>query len=539
MTFNLAFTQSDQSTQALQLEAGDVVFIVGANGTGKSSLLQRLYQQVPVGQARRITAHRQTWFTSNTLDLTPAGKRNFEQSIANTDMNAQARWQDSYAAQRASVTVFDLIDAQNVRARGIADAVDADQLEEAKRLSAAEAPLKAINELLRLSNIPVEISVQANEQLLACKPGGQPYSVAELSDGERNGMLIAGDVLTAKPGSLLLIDEPERHLHRAIISPLLTLLFEKRRDCAFVVSTHDLDLPLDNPSARVLLVRSCVFAGSQAQSWDADLLDPGMALDSGAKRDIIGGRRRILFVEGTEESLDKPLYSLLFPMVSVVAKASCREVEQAVAGVRSTDGLHWVSAWGVVDGDGHDGAAVLAMRSRGIFAVPFYSVESVYYHPEMVRRVARRQAAVTGDDGEARAAAALAAALDKVRPEASRLSVRVAEKIIRRAVFASLPTSETILAGAPVDVGIDTRAVLEEAAASLGRAIDEGDWTTVVARCPVRESPALGTIAQKVGFKGRPDYEKAVRQLLIDDVEALAFARSLFAEAFGEVSAAG
>ena len=84
-----------------------------------------------------------------------------------------------------------------------------------------------------------------------------------------------------------------------------------------------------------------------------------------------------------------------------------------------------------------------------------------------------------------------------------------------------------------------SRAVLEEAAASLGRAIDEGDWTTVVARCPVRESPALATIAQKVGFKGRPDYEKAVRQLLIDDAEALAFARSLFAEAFGEVSAAG
>lgn len=514
------------------------MFIVGANGTGKSSLLQHIYQQVP-GQARRITAHRQTWFTSNTLDLTPANKRNIEQHIVNNDMQAQARWQDSYAAQRASMTVFDLIDAQNVRARAIADAVDADQIEDAKRLSAAEAPLKAINELLRLSNIPVEVSVQANEQIVACKPGGQPYSVAELSDGERNAMLIAGDVLTAKPGSLLLIDEPERHLHRAIISPLLTLLFEKRSDCAFIVSTHDLDLPLDNPSARVLLVRSCFFAGSQAQSWDADLLEPGVALDSEAKRDIIGGRRRILFVEGTESSLDKPLYSLLFPMVSVVAKASCRDVEQAVAGVRSTDGLHWVSAWGIVDGDGHDEAAVAAMKARGIFAVPFYSVESVYYHPEMVRQVARRYAAMMGEDGEARAAAALATALDKVRPEATRLSVRLAEKIIRRAIFAKLPTSETILAGAPISIEIETKAILDEAAAALTRAINERDWTTVVTRCPVRESPALDTIAKGIGLKGRLDYEKAVRQLVIDEEEALTFARSLFAEAFGEISAAG
>lgn len=538
MTFNLSYVRSDHINQEFQLKPGDVTFIVGANGTGKSSLLQHIYQQVP-GRARRITAHRQTWFTSNTLDLTPANKRNIEQHIVNNDMQAQARWQDSYAAQRASMTVFDLIDAQNVRARAIADAVDADQIEDAKRLSAAEAPLKAINELLRLSNIPVEVSVQANEQIVACKPGGQPYSVAELSDGERNAMLIAGDVLTAKPGSLLLIDEPERHLHRAIISPLLTLLFEKRSDCAFIVSTHDLDLPLDNPSARVLLVRSCFFAGSQAQSWDADLLEPGVALDSEAKRDIIGGRRRILFVEGTESSLDKPLYSLLFPMVSVVAKASCRDVEQAVAGVRSTDGLHWVSAWGIVDGDGHDEAAVAAMKARGIFAVPFYSVESVYYHPEMVRQVARRYATMMGEDGEARAAAALAAALDKVRPEATRLSVRLAEKMIRRAIFANLPTSETILAGVSISIEIETKAVLDEAAAALTQAINERDWTTVVTRCPVRESPALDTIAKGIGLKGRLDYEKAVRQLLIDEEEALTFARSLFAEAFGKISAVG
>jgi len=539
MTIRLNFTHLDQSNQTLNLELGDVLFVLGANGTGKSSLLQHFYQQVVIGQARRITAHRQTWFSSNTLDLTPAHKRQYEESIANNDRNTHARWQDSYAAQRASMTVFELIDAQNVRARAIADAVDAEQIEDAKRLSAAEAPLKAINELLRLSNIPVEISVQANEQIVACKPGGQPYSVAELSDGERNALLIAGDVLTAKPGSLLLIDEPERHLHRAIISPLLTLLFEKRSDCAFIVSTHDLELPLDNPTARNLLVRSCLFAHSQAKSWEADLLEPGVALDPEAKRDIIGGRRRILFVEGKESSLDKPLYSILFPMVSVVAKESCRDVEQAVAGVRSTDGLHWVSAWGIIDGDGNDEAAVAEMRDRDIFAVPFYSVESVYYHPFMVRMAALRCSAVTGDDGEARAESAIATALAKVRPDATRLSARIAEKRIRREIFRNLPTSDTILAKIPISIGIETQTVLDEATNSLTQAIDNGDWIKVITRCPVRNSPALDAIAKEVGFKGRPDYEKAVRRLLIEDEEALTFARSLFAEAFSKVSAAG
>lgn len=100
-------------------------------------------------------------------------------------------------------------------------------------------PIKIINELLKLSALPIEISVQQNEQLFASKLGGPPYSIAELSDGERNAPLIAAEVLTAQAGILFLIDEPERHLHRSIISPLLTLLFERRTDCAFVISTHD------------------------------------------------------------------------------------------------------------------------------------------------------------------------------------------------------------------------------------------------------------------------------------------------------------
>ncbi|WP_442947933.1 AAA family ATPase [Nostoc sp.] len=52
-------------------------------------------------------------------------------------------------------------------------------------------------------------------QVVASKCGGTPYSIAELSDGERNALLIAANVLTVKNGTLVLIDEPERHLHRS------------------------------------------------------------------------------------------------------------------------------------------------------------------------------------------------------------------------------------------------------------------------------------------------------------------------------------
>lgn len=227
MTFDLTIPRAAGEPLNLTVSVGENLFILGANGTGKSSLMQRLYTPHHAN-ARWISAHRQNWLSSNAMDLSPMQKQNYESNIRSIDTNLQSRWKDDYATQRTSIAIYNLIDAENVRARSIADAVDGNNIELAKTLSKKDAPIKLINELLRLSNIPIEISVSENDQVVASKCGGIPYSIAELSDGERNALLIAANVLTVKNGTLVLIDEPERHLHRSIISPLLTLLFSRR-----------------------------------------------------------------------------------------------------------------------------------------------------------------------------------------------------------------------------------------------------------------------------------------------------------------------
>lgn len=527
MVFNLSYNLRNGQGVSIQLQAGDVMFVLGANGSGKSSLMQSFYQQSRPNN-RRITAHRQTWFASNTLDLTPQGKRNTETNIANTDGASQARYTDTYAAQRASMTIFELIDAQNVRARSIAASVDAADIESALEKSAEEAPLAAINSLLILSNIPIRIEVIENEQIVARKNNGPPYSIAELSDGERNALLIAGDVLTAKPGSLLIIDEPERHLHRSIISPLLTLLFEKRRDCTFVVATHDVDLPLDNKGARVLLVRSATYQGQHVQSWEADLLEPGAPLDDGIKRDVIGSRRRILFVEGGETSLDKPLYSLIFPMVSVISKDTCKGVEQSVVGLRDVHAVTWVKAWGIVDGDNQSPDRVRDLESKGIFALPFYSVESIYYHPLMIRRAAEKLAAITSADADENFDAAIYIGIARVRQHLERMALNAATRAARDQVLGQLPTTTSMSQPEPLLITVNVRGLIEEKKATLNRYLDAGDWAAIVARCPIRESGALDPVSKAIGFPNHRDYEAAVRTLLRDDEAALRDARSLF-----------
>ena len=48
---------------------------------------------------------------------------------------------------------------------------------------------------MRLSNLAIEVSEEEGQKIVARKNGGKVYSVAELSDGERNAFLIVADVL--------------------------------------------------------------------------------------------------------------------------------------------------------------------------------------------------------------------------------------------------------------------------------------------------------------------------------------------------------
>jgi hypothetical protein len=183
---------------------------------GESSLLLDLYSQY-FARALKITAHRQTWFESKVPTLSASDVTSYQTNIRASDRAPTSRWRDTYSGQRTSMAISALIDAENMRARSIANAVDARESERASDLSQKPGPIKAINSLLRESNLPIKISIEEPDRLTAIKDGSE---------------LDRDNVLTAKPGTLLIIDEPDRHLHRSIVSPLLSSLFARRRDCA-------------------------------------------------------------------------------------------------------------------------------------------------------------------------------------------------------------------------------------------------------------------------------------------------------------------
>ncbi len=59
------------------------------------------------------------------------------------------------------------------------------------------------------------------------------YNAANMSDGERVALYLMAQALVAPEGSVLIIDEPEIHLHRSIRDAIFDALEAERSDCLF------------------------------------------------------------------------------------------------------------------------------------------------------------------------------------------------------------------------------------------------------------------------------------------------------------------
>lgn len=509
----------------IPLTEGKALFVLGANGVGKSTLMHNLYTQ-NLSHTKRILAHRQTWFTDNSMNMTATDKKKNDGYIKGYDQDISSRWKDDYSQKRSSISVFDLINSENVRARKIANAVDKEDIDAAKALSNIQAPLQAINELLAVSNIPIIITLGKDEQLFASKNESSPYSIAELSDGERNALLICADVMTTEPGSLIILDEPERHLHRSIISPLLSSLLQKRKDCVFVISTHDVLLPIDHSEASVLLLRTCKWNGKKIIDWDADLISESDEIPSSIKKEILGSKRNILFVEGDYESLDGQIYSLIYPSITIMPQGSCTQVEKAVEGIKGTEKLHWINSYGLIDADDRTPEQIQKLLVKGIVALSCYSVEALYYNLEIVKRVAKRMAEVFGKNESDMMEKATSGIINELILHKSRLCSRLCEKKVRNSIMSALPKHKDIQEKGNFELKISLKEVQEKEEIYFEKLVEEKDLDGLISRYPIRETPVLTKIAAGLDMT-RDRYESAVRKLIIDDIDTKNYFKSL------------
>ena len=141
MELTIPRTSGDPLT--ISVEVGAQLYVVGANGTGKSALFQYWVTSIGNPPIKRVAAHRQTWFQSGDLDFTARSRRQFESNITSWDRESNARWMEHSPAQRQSAVLFDLVAKDNTRYRTIGQYIDNDNRDEATVFaSRSESPFK-------------------------------------------------------------------------------------------------------------------------------------------------------------------------------------------------------------------------------------------------------------------------------------------------------------------------------------------------------------------------------------------------------------
>ncbi len=456
-----------------------------------------------------LPGSRPSYFENEGLSLTPATRITLETNLRAWDADPFTRWKSVDGTRRNERAIHDLTVAETQFKIDAADEI-AKHGYKAKaivRLQSNSSPLDRVNALLEQSNLPITL-VMENAEVKASRDG-KTYSVAKMSDGERAAVILSAQVVAAPTDTIFIIDEPEVHLHRAITAPLITSILRERTDCSFLISTHELELPAECPDSKVVMVRSCLWQRDQA-SWDIDVIDSSRPIPDDLRIDILGSRRKILFVEGINGSLDRPLYALLFPTISVRSRESCREVERSVSGLRGTEDTHHVQAFGLIDNDGMDAGKIASYEAKGIYPLPVHAVESLYYAEEIIAAVAARQAETLGVDPIKLTEEAATKGLASLDVKQMRhLASRVAERQMREALLSNMPERTTLLHESTPEISVTVRSPFPTELARIQDLHAEKDLHAIISHYPVRESGVLDAIAKSLKFPSRSDYEKA------------------------------
>ena len=220
------------------------------------------------------------------------------------------------------------------------------------------------------------------------------YNGNAMSDGERAIFHYIAEVVSAKDNSLIIIDEPENHLHNSILERLWNEIEAERQDCVYLYITHNLDFARSRNNAQIIWIKNML----DKQKWDFELLNSDEFSDD-LLLEILGNRHGVLFVEGTQDkSIDRKLYSRLFPKYSIMPLEGCASVIQATKAYNKLPMLHYKTIKGIVDRDRRTEEEIGSLLKEKIYVPLVSEIENLFLIPKVIELVAKKQNIENVDD---------------------------------------------------------------------------------------------------------------------------------------------
>jgi len=222
-------------------------------------------------------------------------------------------------------------------------------------------------------------------KVLVRKTGEVQYHGKEMSDGERVALYLIGQCLCAPDGSVVIIDEPEIHLHKSLMGRLWDKIEALCPEKTFIYITHDLDFAASRKAAPKLWVKSY-----ESGKWIWDEVPEIDHIPENVTIEIVGNRKNVLFTEGEKGSYDSTIYQAVFPDHHVIPRGGCSKVIEATKAMRNTPALHHLQAFGIIDADYRAQVEINALKTSGVQTIEVAEVENLLCVEPLLRLVASK-----------------------------------------------------------------------------------------------------------------------------------------------------
>lgn len=354
----------------IELKIEKNLIIVGANGSGKSRLGLKIEQlNSPHKPTRRISALRSLVVSGSAqLQDNETAERNLNNSFVN---------QPIYQPQDDFEKVMTALIAQELK-------LTEDYMAQMEKVTEYIKPsISAKKKVVNLWNqIFPDRKIFIEKDLIKCFNKEKNYLVFEMSDGEKAALYLISHLLLIKRNSIIIIDEPELHLHKSLMVRLWNKLEELRDDCTFIYITHDLDFAANKPSSLKIWTKNYY-----QDIWTWEVIEPNEELPENLYLELLGSKESIIFVEGDKGSLDIQLLQGYYEDFTVIPRGNCEKVIESVKGLRRNESFHHKKVFGLIDRDARSEEEIKALLSNNVFTLDLSEIENMFLLPDIIQIV--------------------------------------------------------------------------------------------------------------------------------------------------------
>lgn len=374
------------------------VIIVGANGAGKSKLGAWI-EQKNFEKVHRIAAQRGISFNKNiplknyneAENLLFYGESEIRHSLFSMHKGNRWGWNEGAAYTTKMIMDFEyaLAALLALNTKEEHDYVVLAKEAEKHQQPYPVSPTTVIEKLINIWDevLPQRTLFLEDSKFYASftKEGKDTkYSATEMSDGERAVLYLAAQVLCVPKDKILVMDEPELHLHPSIMNRLWRALERYRSDCLFIYITHDLQFASMHNHAEKIWIKEYDGQNWKLQKIESENLPEELLLE------ILGSRKNVIFVEGESNSYDTQLYTELYPNYLIVPCGGCSQVISRTKAFRNNPELHDCEVYGIIDRDFRSEHEIKKYKSKGIYTINVAEVENLFLVEELIKLMAEQ-----------------------------------------------------------------------------------------------------------------------------------------------------